>query len=366
VPGRELRLLLVVVLLQAASLREWSRVVAGPGALIAAFVAALVASVLLDRVARIATGVGSIAIAWTGLVVAVAAIGSYYTASLDGLAGSDRDEAIIVSAERLMRGEHPYAAPTYLGNPLSPGPGWVVLHVPFVALGLYWLVPASAWAVLPMAAALATTERSKVMMRTIVLSAGAPVMWHELVTGSDLLTAGVIGGAAVVLSAGDIPSGRRRLSTVALAAFMTSRAPFLLGGAGFYAASRAVGGAAAIALGALAVSAVAWVALFAMAPTHNSPLHLLTRAQVIFPPPALVAALIATVVTLGIVSRSLAVTTARRLWNFGLVLLVPLSATAAASLARAGWDLASWVGASYLVPAAVPLLLACALEADFP
>jgi hypothetical protein len=364
VPGRKLRLLLVVVLLQVASLREWSRFLPGWAALFAAVVAALVGVGLLDRLARVAIGVRATALAWTAVVVAVAALGSAYVTSADGLAGSDRDEAIIASAQRLMRGEHPYAEPTYLGNPLSPGPGWVVLHVPFVALGLYPFVPALAWAVLPLTAALASQERSKATMRTIVLSAAAPVLWHELITGSDLLTAGVIGAAAIVLSAADIPRRLRPLSIVALAAFMTSRAPLLLGGAAFYATSRAVRGAASIALYALAAAALAWAALFAIAPTDFSPFHLITRAPVMFPSAALAATLIATVATLAIVTRSAVVTTAHRLWNFGIVLLVPLSATAVMSLARADWDLASWVGASYLVPAAVPLLLASALEAD--
>lgn len=360
------RILFVVLLLQIASLREWSRYVPGPAAPLAALLAALIAALLFDRVApRLARGGRSIVIAWTVAVIAVAAIGYGYTNSTNGLAGSDRDEAIIIAAERMMRGEHPYAEPTYLGNPLSPGPGWVALHIPFVAAGVYWLAPALALAVLPLAPRTATRQNLP-MARTIVLSAAAPVMWHELVTGSDLLTIGVVGAAAVVVSAPDTPSHLRMLSAAALAAFMTSRAPFLLGGAAFYATSRAVRSAPSIVGAALAVAAATWVALFAIPSSDYAPLHLLTRAHVIFPAPALAATLLATVIVLGLVSRSSTVTTAERLWNFGAVLLVPLGATAAASLARADWDVASWVGASYLVPAAVPLLLAATLDADSP
>lgn len=59
-------------------------------------------------------------------------------AGLLGL-GSDRDEALDIGVERLLSGLFPYYARTYLGLPLTPMPGALVLAAPFHLLG------AAAW-----------------------------------------------------------------------------------------------------------------------------------------------------------------------------------------------------------------------------
>ena len=50
--------------------------------------------------------------------------------------GSDSDEALIQATTALLHGHFPYSQPTYLGNPITPMPGSLILAAPFVLLGL--------------------------------------------------------------------------------------------------------------------------------------------------------------------------------------------------------------------------------------
>lgn len=60
-------------------------------------------------------------------------------------AGSDRGDALRLAASALLHGHYPYRAQTYLGNPITPLPGAVLLAMPFVLIGnvslenLFWL-----------------------------------------------------------------------------------------------------------------------------------------------------------------------------------------------------------------------------------
>jgi hypothetical protein len=59
--------------------------------------------------------------------------------------GSDRGDALRVSASALLHGHYPYDATTYLGNPITPLPGAILLATPFFLLGnvslqnIFWL-----------------------------------------------------------------------------------------------------------------------------------------------------------------------------------------------------------------------------------
>jgi hypothetical protein len=59
--------------------------------------------------------------------------------------GSDRADALHIAAAALIQGHYPYHALTYLGNPITPLPGAVLLAVPFLLIGnvslqnLLWL-----------------------------------------------------------------------------------------------------------------------------------------------------------------------------------------------------------------------------------
>lgn len=48
--------------------------------------------------------------------------------------GSDDDDALNIAARALLSGTYPYSEPTYLGNPVAPLPGAVLLAIPLVGL----------------------------------------------------------------------------------------------------------------------------------------------------------------------------------------------------------------------------------------
>ena len=60
--------------------------------------------------------------------------------------GSDTDEAITLAATNLLYGQYPYYARTYLGNPIDPLPGAILLSIPFVLMrnvgyqNLFWMI----------------------------------------------------------------------------------------------------------------------------------------------------------------------------------------------------------------------------------
>jgi hypothetical protein len=59
--------------------------------------------------------------------------------------GSDGEDALNIAARELLQGRYPYYPVTYLGNPIAPLPGAVLLATPFVLLGnsahqnIFWL-----------------------------------------------------------------------------------------------------------------------------------------------------------------------------------------------------------------------------------
>jgi hypothetical protein len=103
--------------------------------------------------------------------------------------GSDRDDAIIVGVYALFSGENPYGKTTYFGNPLSPGPGLLLLYAPFVSLKLYALGAGSALGAC--AYLLKRLYGSWVVASLfVVLVASSLLFWQELAVGSDLIFVG--------------------------------------------------------------------------------------------------------------------------------------------------------------------------------
>jgi hypothetical protein len=60
--------------------------------------------------------------------------------------GSDRDDALNIAVNELVNERYPYSLRTYLGNPITPLPGSILLAVPFFLLGnsayqsFFWLL----------------------------------------------------------------------------------------------------------------------------------------------------------------------------------------------------------------------------------
>jgi len=117
--------------------------------------------------------------------------------------GSDRDNALTQATSRLLHGESPYREPTYLGRPISPLPGGLILSIPWVRFfgnaayqNLLWLCV--------LFILLSRTCRSEPMAALVfvLLTAGSPAVQHEFLTGGDLLANSIAVTFVVVVGGG--------------------------------------------------------------------------------------------------------------------------------------------------------------------
>ncbi|MBI4836384.1 MAG: hypothetical protein HY817_03940 [Candidatus Abawacabacteria bacterium] len=109
--------------------------------------------------------------------------------------GSNREEALNIAAHHILRGEYPYYEyakvawlapddPQNVGTPISPFPGGVLFSIPFVFLAnsawqnFFWLLVLFVFLkkVLP-------NEALMIWFAAFL----SPIVWHEVLTGGDLL-----------------------------------------------------------------------------------------------------------------------------------------------------------------------------------
>lgn len=100
--------------------------------------------------------------------------------------GSDRDDALNLGVREIVQGRCPYHVTTYLGNPLSPLPGGMLLALPFVVLGnsayqnFFWL-----GVFFLLARSLLRDVRQALLLLWSLLIF-SPVLLQQIVTGGDL------------------------------------------------------------------------------------------------------------------------------------------------------------------------------------
>lgn len=147
--------------------------------------------------------------------------------------GADSDDALVTGVYELAKGRYPYYAQTYLGNPISPLPGALLLASPFVALGcvalghVFWLFA------FYQALARSTSHRGALVAVLALVSLSLGVV-HQLVTGVDygsnalyvLLSAWALLWAA--RPAGNLPLVGQLVLAAAHGLTLSSRANFLL------------------------------------------------------------------------------------------------------------------------------------------
>jgi len=141
--------------------------------------------------------------------------------------GSDSGDALNRAVHALLRGEFPYAQKTFLGNPITPMPGELLLATPFVLIG------DGAWQIflwLPLAfllarKALGSTWRA-LMFSWLVLLA-CPAVLHHFVTGNDY-AANSISVLVLAVLLTESASWQSAIFAVLLGVAISSRANFLL------------------------------------------------------------------------------------------------------------------------------------------
>jgi hypothetical protein len=277
----------------------------------------------------------------------------------ESMRGSDADDALIVGAHAWLAEGTPYAARTYLGHPLSPGPGWILLLAPLSLSGLYPLATPLLLATLCWLVGRATPDRSAPLRLLAIPLAGLGT-WEISVVGGDYLAIGFAFAILALAIHRDRERGARRLLwCVLLGLVLTSRLVFsyLLGifVLLLWPGRRAAGSCLLV---AGATMAGLHLYFWQIDPAAYAPLHLLAK-------PALASAwtrvvLVATCLGYAALFLRLRVDGVRR-WE-GLLLgalLVPLAQVAAAQgllQAEGERSFAGWEAANYLMPCVGPAL----------
>ena len=169
---------------------------------------------------------------FVGLIVLFAILYPIAQAGTVG-GGSDADDALNIAATRLMQGQYPYYARTYLNNPIAPLPGAVVLSAPFVLLGnsalqnLFWL------AVFCFVVARFTKSTRVALVLLWAVLVFSPSVLANIVTGTDH-PANVIyvlvftWWMMVLIPRPDVGGGKKLIPSLLLGVALSSRSNFIL------------------------------------------------------------------------------------------------------------------------------------------
>jgi hypothetical protein len=115
-----------------------------------------------------------------------------------------------------------------------------------------------------------------------------------------------------------------------------------------------------VASGAAAASTALWIPWTGELAAENGPTHVFDRADALLPVPALLWVAGAVAFGMLISGRRTTGDACSATRAVSTVLLAPLALIAIADLVARGGNLAAWTGASYLVPALLPLTIAAA------
>ena len=209
---------------------------AGTGAGVAYGVGIVVATVvvlpwLTDRVRRAPPWVLPVVVAVVVAVLVVAFVLGPPAADARALGvGSDRANALDVAVTRLLAGDYPWAATTYLGNPLSPLPGAMLMATPFVLLTGSAAAQNVVWTVLllPVLNGGLRLRPGPTLLWALVVLGGLEVL-REFLVGDDLVVSSVPALVAVLwtLRVAEHGSTRRLVLAAAVLGLATCTRPHL-------------------------------------------------------------------------------------------------------------------------------------------
>lgn len=374
--------LLVAVTLQAPSARpivKHAGALAEPLAWTIPFAGAVLAALLLarggDRIRAFAGRRPGLvgAVLGLGLAAALAVVVLVYPEAdalrLQGR-GSDQDDGVIIAARALLAGRDPYAVASYLGLPLSTGPGAVLAALPFVAAGWYGGVQLAGLSALGWA--LLRAGGPAAALAWLVLMASSVAVWEWLAQGSDLLWLGCLIAALAIAGPGWMtePGGdgpaRGRLVWIGVLAGLLGSARVVLAGLPLLLALawwRGAGLRAAVAVAVAGTVAAGLLHFVFWLPGEGDymPAHLLGKGRALF---AGGEGTLAVVLALtGLLVLALVRCRAAPVLVAAAGLAPPLATAALVQLAQTGWSPSAWSGATWLALAAPGAAAAAALEA---
>jgi hypothetical protein len=278
--------------------------------------------------------------------------------------GSDEDDQLIQTSQRLIAGNRPLYVPTYLGNAPTAGPGWALAVSPLVLSGTYFLLTPLALAALPLV--ISSTSNRPAIALGILLPVSSPAFWELLATGSDIFPVGVVFAALTALVI-HWPTREllHRLACLVLALVAVSTRFVLVYGVvlmGCFLWKRSKLGAVlltGLSVGFVIVQCLAW-----LPQPEWTPLHLLTRRMTALGPTWFLAgAACSALVAVAAMRRAdeRAVTWMEGMWaGFAM----PLVVVSVADLVNSGFSFSAWRGATYFATAVPLLVVAIAVRTD--
>lgn len=298
---------------------------------------------------------------WLGIVVLVIATSIIFFVypMADGLKqvmrGSDQDDCIISPIMALLKGHSPYLERSYLGNPCSPGPGLLLVYLPFVSLKLYPFGMIAGLAVL--AVVLRWLESQWVTANIMILLFFSSLFsWELAVVGSDLPMVGcVIALTALLLEKAwrDKQLGILLLASILAGLAASSRInliylPLLLT---VYLFLKWPKGAFFFFIVSFLVAIVPGLIIYLADPYHFTPFHLITKGTTIISPTGLLIGACISLLTACLGFIHLWQNPNASLSPILLLCMMPsLLFVAFGELAQRNYSIAAWEGANYLMP----------------
>ena len=104
--------------------------------------------------------------------------------------GSDQDDAIVETGQMLLSGHNPYHAKLYTGNPISPGPGIIILSLPFANYARYFLLTPCVLLIIGVCIVRLTSFAFANIFFAFMTSSFA--FWEIMIVGSDMIAIGLL------------------------------------------------------------------------------------------------------------------------------------------------------------------------------
>jgi hypothetical protein len=241
----------------------------------------------------------------------------------------------------LLNGRHPYSAPTYLGNPITPLPGAIILAIPFVIAKAIWLQNVL-WlgGFFLLARNFLRDDRQALLLMWLVTA--TPAVLHEVAVGGDLLTNGIYVAVALFIGARALAGQTGRWPPIGAGVFLgitfASRLtyPYLFPLVFAFALQITRPGRAVLhsAIAALTF-AVLTLPLYLSSPDRFAPLHMRTkvmRVAEVIPRPDIVIPVIAVAGAILLCAR-LSPDAGRFLWRAAAIVALPTTVLLVASFA---------------------------------
>jgi hypothetical protein len=308
--------------------------------------------------------IGSRLVLVGGALCVVAAVNLLVYPRVDALKfqgrGSDEDNALVDTAERLVTGQRPVYVATYLGNTPSVGLGWAALVAPLAVTGTIALLTPIALGLLVWMVRRDGGGDSATAL-ALLLPMTSPGFWELSVSGSDLFAIGVLFVVTTACAARwrSLNLATAILGVTLVVAAASSRVAFAYVTASIAAFMWRMKRSGALLAGAATAAVVAgeyWV--WWQERDGASPLYLVSKLAGL-----LGAVGVGLAVLIAFVSAAWALAQLddnidawfRGLWA---LLAMPLAVVSFGVLAALAWDAAAWQAASY-VEVAVPAAIAC-------